>query len=116
MPECLFAGNMGGLIRAGCAASRCTSWAGSAAPALHCPAASPLHDALNALTAAAHAAITGYRVGQALVPVTRHVSIVVAFGRLPGIRPRAPGVEVSFVSRGLRDVDAGQSREVACVP
>jgi len=50
-----------------CAASRCTSWARSAAPPR--PSRSraiwPLHDALNAVAAASHAAITGHGFGPA---------------------------------------------------
>lgn len=38
---------------------------GGTDPALPGPAASPLHDALNAVAAAAHAAITGYGLGPA---------------------------------------------------
>src|SRR6266516_4882738 len=61
-------GNMGGLIlaRMRCLAMYQLGGIGGTGPALPGPAASPLHDALNAVAAAAHAAITGCRVGQAL--------------------------------------------------
>ncbi len=59
---------MGGLIlaRMRCLAMYQLGGIGGTGPALPGPAASPLHDALNAVAAAAHAAITGCRVGQAL--------------------------------------------------
>jgi hypothetical protein len=37
---------------------------GGTGTALHCPATSPLHDALNAVAAAAHGAVTGCRVAR----------------------------------------------------
>ena len=48
-----------------CFAMRQLGAIGGTDPALPGPGASPLHDALNAVAAAAHAAITGYDLGAA---------------------------------------------------
>lgn len=76
---------------------------GGTDPALPGPAASPLHDALNAVAAAAHAAITGYGLGPAglwpllgrfglarhLAPAPRRLSIWRQPGHCHARRPAA---------------------------